>query len=130
MSLIYAPKALPICFAFHTSLSNISWPHALLFHLTAWCKMLQTESALPQELAREQSMVSSIDRSLTDKVKGVLLDLTDGQSGEVRVLKINLDLLNYHARRLRERGRTDEAMQMLEKCIQLDREYHICRQLG
>jgi hypothetical protein len=73
-------------------------------------------------MAEEQSKSSNVDQSLTDKVKDLLLDMSDGPSGGTRVLKVNLDMLNFHARKLRDEGETEKALQLLQKCIKLDRE--------
>ena len=62
-----------------------------------------------------------VDASLTEKVRGALLDEEERVvEAKGRPLKVNLDLLNYNARRARERKQPEKALSMLAKCIRLD----------
>lgn len=62
-----------------------------------------------------------MDLSLTAKVRGALLDEEERVvEAKGRPLKVNLDLLNYHARRAKERKQPEKALSLLAKCIRLD----------
>jgi len=80
------------------------------------------------EKFRAQKRIGNVDTRLSEKVKGTLLDslapFIDGSERDSvapsKVLKINLDLMSYAARRALQRKEFDKSEDLYRKCLQMD----------